>query len=238
MIRDKAARLHQSTFYKYVNLLNLKRKQTTHRRKNHHTGIRSAAPLQLLHADVTIFTPVDHNKAYIYIVQENFSRAILSYSIALECKAHIMMELIHGVHERYLNPAAINDCQLMTDDGSENYGAVKDFVAYATNPVIEHIIAQKDVSYSNSMVEAVHKNLKYRFLYHKNIPDYKALCDYLPLAVEDYNNRPHAVLDGLTPTEVLNGKSTDKTAFSAEMKTAQQARLAANKAQQCCNYSF
>ncbi len=238
MIRDKAARLHQSIFYKYVSLLNLKRKQAAHRRKNHHIGIRSAALLQLLHADVTVFKPLDHIKAYIFIVQDNFSRAILDYAISLECKAQIMMELIRNVHHRYLKPASIPGCQFMTDDGNENYGEVTDFVASSANPALQHIIAQKDIEYSNSMVEAAHKNLKYRFLYHKTIPDYKSLCEYLPQAVEDYNNRPHAVLSGLTPLEVLNGRTVSATLLSTEMNEAQQARLTANKAQQCCGYSF
>ncbi len=238
MIRDKAARLHQSTFYKYAGLLNLQRIKACHRRKNHQTGIRAERDLQLLHADVTVFKPLDQTKAFIYIVQDNFSRAILDYAISLECRARTMMELIRSVHSRYLQPATLSYCQLMTDDGSENYGSVKDFIGSSENPTIQHIIAQKDIEYSNSMVEAAHKNLKYRFLYHKNIPDYKALCEYLPQAVEDYNNRPHAVLDGLTPLEVLNGATVNTTLLSTEMKAAQQARLTANKAQQCCGYSF
>lgn len=60
VIRDGAVRLRISTFYKYTGLLRLKRKTAKHRRKNHCMGIRVAAPLQLLHADVTVFKTADN----------------------------------------------------------------------------------------------------------------------------------------------------------------------------------
>lgn len=238
MIRDRVVQFHQSTFYKYVRQLELKRKKAVHRRKNHATGIRAAAPLQLLHADVTVFKPQDQSKAYIYLVQDNFCRAILSYSVAMECKASIMVELIRKVHDQYLKPASISYCQLMTDDGSENHGAVGGFLATTQQPALRQIIAQKDISFSNSMIEAAHKNLKYRFLYHKVIPDFKTLCLYLPEAIDDYNNRPHAVLEGLTPLEVLAGKTVDAEMVTRDRQMARTARIKTNQQQKCCGSSF
>jgi len=238
IIRDGAARLHISTFYKYVGLLQLKRILPNHRRKNHSSGIRAAAPLQLLHADVTVFRTIDNIKAYIFLVQDNFSRAILQYAVRPDCKAATMMELVSNVHSQYLQPAATNLCQLMTDDGSENFGPVKDFLLLAESPTLQHIVAQRDVEFSNSMIEAANKNLKYRFLYYKHITDFNSLCQYLPQAIEDFNNRPHDVLSGLTPLEVLSGKTIDKTSSDSQMQTAKEVRIAENKQQKCCNYSF
>ena len=238
IIRDNAARFHISTFYKYAGLLQLKRNLSCHRRKNHHTGIRAPAPLQLLHADVTIFRTTNNIKAYIYLIQDNFSRTVLQYAVALECRANVMLGLIKNVHSRYLQPAQIDNCELMTDDGSENYGEVRDFLTSARGPALQHIVAQKDVIFSNSMIEAANKNLKYRFLYHKNIPDFTSLCKYLPQAIEDFNNRPHHVLSGLTPLEALNGKTIDKNYNSKQMQLAKAQRITENKQQKCCGYSF
>lgn len=238
IMRDDAARFHISTFYKYVGLLQLKRLTPNHRRKNHSTGIRAAVPLQLLHADVTVFRTVDNVKAYIFLVQDNFSRAILQYAARLDCKAATIMELVSTVHSQCLQTAEINFCQIMTDDGSENFGQVQDFFLSAENPTLQHIVAQRDVEFSNSMIEAAHKNLKYRFLYHKHIADFNSLCQYLPQAIEDYNNRPHDVLSGLTPLEVLNGKTIDKTSCYHQMQAAKAVRIAENKQQKCCSYSF
>jgi len=99
-------------------------------------------------------------------------------------------------------------------------------------------VAQRDIEFSNSMIEAANKNLKYCFLYHKNIADFNSLCQYLPQAIEDYNNRPHDVLSGLTPLEVLNGKTIDKISSSHQMQTAKAVRISENKQQKCCSYSF
>jgi hypothetical protein len=88
------------------------------------------------------------------------------------------------------------------------------------------------------MIEAANKNLKYRFLYHKHIADFNSLCNYLPQAIDDYNNRPHDVLSGLTPLEVLNGKTIDKISCSRQMQTAKAIRITENKQQRCCSYSF
>ena len=46
-------------------------------RKNHTIGIRTDKPLKLLHVDVTKFTCKNGAKAFIYVVKDNFSKAIL-----------------------------------------------------------------------------------------------------------------------------------------------------------------
>jgi hypothetical protein len=74
--RDGTAYFTISTFYKYVALLGLKRRSVRHRRKNHHIGIRAQAPLQILHADTTVFRTADNRQSYIHLVQDNYSRAI------------------------------------------------------------------------------------------------------------------------------------------------------------------
>ncbi|MBS1919589.1 MAG: DDE-type integrase/transposase/recombinase [Bacteroidetes bacterium] len=238
IIRDGAAHFHASTFYKYARLLQLKRITPNNRRKNHCRGIRADAPLALLHADVTVFRTADNVKAYIYLLQDNFSRAILNFSVSLHCKAEIVFDLLKKAHADYLQPANIFSCQLMTDDGSENFGVVQVFLTAAENPTLQHIIAQRDVEFSNSMIEAANKNLKYRFLYHKNIADYNELCKYVQQAVDDYNNRPHGVLNWLTPFEVLQGKVIDKDLLRREMQCAQAQRIIENKKEKCCLFSF
>jgi putative transposase len=103
---------------------------------------------------------------------------------------------------------------------------------------MNHIIAQHDVDFSNSMIEAANKNLKYRFLYHKHIADYGELCKYVQQAVDDYDYRPHDVLSGLTPLEALTGKTIDKTTLQKEMLLAKAGRMKENKKEMCCSFSF
>ena len=208
------------------------------RRKNHHTGIRASAPFKILHADSTVFKTADNHKNYVYLVQDNFSRAILSYRVSRECKARITLDNLEAVRQQYLIPAGIESCQLITDDGPENGGPVIELVAKATGPAITHLIAQSDIEFSNSMIEAANKQLKYRFLYHQHIPDHEALVQYVLEAVREYNSRPHHVLGGLTPLEVLNGVAYDKSADQQQIRLAKITRIAENKKTKCCHYSF
>lgn len=122
---------------------------------------------------------------------------------------------------------------LMSDDGSENYGAVKDFINTTS---IKHVIAQLDVHFSNSMIEAAHKQLKYYYLNHQYLPTFEYMPQHIETAVADFNNRPHDVLNGLTPIEVLNGPIY-KIVMPEDILKAKAARIIENRKMGCC-YSF
>lgn len=120
----------------------------------------------------------------------------------------------------------------------ENFGVASDYISVARLPAIQHLVAQKDIVLSNSMIEAANKQLKCRFLYHQHIPDHEHLKQFVQQAVHDYNNRPHHNLNGLTPIEVLQRTRIDKTAQSHEIRLAQQQRLLKNKREKCCFPTF
>lgn len=230
IIKDKRAFFSLATFYKYLSVLKLKTTKIKHK-KSRHSGLRASKTLQILHADATILTLADNSKAYIYFVQDNFSRMILSYRIALKCMAKYVFENLQEVNNNFLKPNNISHCSLVTDGGSENFG---DAHRFCNNHFIEHIIAQKDIVQSNSMIEAANKQLKYRFLYHHKIADFDELTKYIKLAIDDYNNRPHHVLNGLTPQEVMNGKMPKNVNYTAQLQQAKIHRIQQNKQATCC----
>ncbi len=236
--REGAAFFNISTFYKYVNLLNLKRLALAYRRKEHHKGIRASSPLQIIHADVTVFRTADNKKSYIHLIQDNFSRAILQWAVRTNCTAQTTFDILKRVHESFLLPANSENCQLISDDGSENYGPVKAFVQNSQHPTIQHLIAQRDIEFSNSMIEAANKQLKYRFLYHHHIADYDALVKYVEQSINDYNNRPHHVLFGLTPSEVLQGQIPTPDKYAELIQQSRTNRLRENKKIKCCYNTF
>jgi len=236
--RDKAAAFQLNTFYKYVGLLQLKRQTATHRRKNHTIGIRATSPLAILHADLTVFRTADNVKNYIYLIQDNFSRAILAAQVSLQYSARITLQNIEQVRQRFLQPAGITQCQLITDDGVENFGVVSDYIGQAGSPSIQHLVAQKDIVFSNSMIEAANKQIKYRFLYHQHIADHEHLKPFVEQAIHDHHIRPHHCHNGLNPIEVLEGAQVERTAQLHEIHLAKQQRLLKNKQEKCCFPTF
>jgi putative transposase len=88
------------------------------------------------------------------------------------------------------------------------------------------------------MIEAANKQLKYRFLHHHHIADYDALVKYVEQSVNDYNNRPHHVLHGLTPLEVLQGKIPSPHAYAEQIIQSKSTRLIENKKIKCSYHSF
>ena len=80
---------------------------------------------------------------------------ILGYRVAESCKAENTFAILNAVLEKYLIPSGINSCVLLTDDGSENGGPVKSLIESRLSPRLTHLIAQRDIEFSNSMIEAV-----------------------------------------------------------------------------------
>ncbi len=120
---------------------------------------------------------------------------VLKYSadIALENLREVCGK--HGFYDPQIQ------ADLITDDGPENNGSVKRFTSM-DSVGLRQLIAQKDIIFSNSMVEAKNKTLKYYFLFKKILADYFATVKYLEKVVPENDKRPHSVLHGLTPLQV------------------------------------
>ena len=94
------------------------------------------------------------------------------------------------------------------------------------------VIALKDISFSNSPVEAINKIMK-RYLRYFMPNTFEKLVDCLKLIVKDYNEvRPHGSLDGLTPMEAYTN-ATVKINFSIEKIYAKALRILENKKLNC-----
>ena len=64
----------------------------------------------------------------------------------------------------------------------------------ATDVPIMHIIAQKDVVFSNSMIEAINKIIKHQFLFPKELVDGNQLANLLGETITIYNTiRPQKI---------------------------------------------
>ncbi|EKR19959.1 integrase core domain protein [Leptospira interrogans serovar Grippotyphosa str. UI 12769] len=224
MLNDSQAFMNLSTFYKYVRVLrpDFKRFQKPKQK----IGIRASSPLTLLHMDTTILRVQDGSKAYIHFIMDNFSRTILGWKASLEWNAKNTVSNLKEVCEKF--NLFHKPIRLLCDDGSENQGDVNGFLDQP-NLFIEKLIAQVNISYSNSMIEAVNKKMKYEFLFPKNPASFEEVSNILKDAVPEYNSRPSGVLFGFSPNQVLNGDIPDKHRFIEQIKEAAAKRPKINK---------
>ena len=119
------------------------------------------------------------------------------------------------------------------DGGSEyNCETMEEFLAQGVP--IKKLIAQKDIVFSNSLVESANKLVKYRYLFSRDFPNINILEKHLEECVKDYNHkRPHCSLKGLTPYEVFTGGSLDKESLKEKISQAVRARVEENRKAGC-----
>lgn len=166
-------------------------------------GLRAIAPNAYLHIDTTFVILPSTEKAALVFVSDNFSRALLGFSCSLAHGAQNVKAALEQTMQtiRQCHPSHI--CSyLVADGGSENHNQTIE--AYLENnhpPQLTKIIAQKDISFSNSPIEAINKIMK-RYIRHFQPQNFNELHQLLPKIIDDYqNHRPHGSLKGLTPME-------------------------------------
>ncbi|QKX05406.1 DDE-type integrase/transposase/recombinase [Aquimarina sp. TRL1] len=228
-IRDGNLQCAITTFYKYCQLLGFKNK-VQKRKSVHYNPVKTSKTNQIWCADVTIFKTKDLTKHYIHFLMDHYSKYILGYKVCKKPASSAIKELLENACKQY-TPEKI---RFLTDGGSENANLlVTKFIDNSKIP-INHIIAQKDIIFSNSMVEALNKVIKHQFLYAKKINNSKQLSEALEEAVLVYNTiRPQMSLKGNTPGETWNGVPIDFSKYNASLDTHKAYRRQQNKRNSC-----
>lgn len=231
MKRDGNANYCISSFRKYIKQLGLFNVKPKNRRRKYTTGLRASKPKEIIQMDYTIFKTIDNQSLYLSLIIDNFSRKILGFKTSKRPLAIVALSNLKGVIEKFnlnnLNPLI----RLIVDGGSENNNNIVD--DYCSLEQINKQIAQKDIIFSNSMIEAVNSNLKYRFLYHHHFLDYNHFNKKLPAIIDDYNNRPFHPLNGLTPNEVFKGMNPNNVDYSIPFQKAKKDRITENQRYNC-----
>lgn len=227
-LRENILPLNLNTWYKYVHKLGIVRPRTASRRKKNIIGVRAVRPHQLWHADITAFVTADHCKHFIYLVVDNFSRKILSWKLKDSVKAEFRKATIVDALKKVKRVGST--ITLITDGGPENN--LKPFPRGLPYH-LEHCKAMIDVDYSNSLIEAHNKIIKYNYLYRMAVRDGAHLQNVLTHIVNDFNNRPHVSLHGLTPHEAEQNLTLDKNTLSIYVQQAGLQRRTYNRIHHC-----
>ena len=201
-----------------------------HKRRKKYIPIAATEPLKILHQDITIFRTMNGIKQYVYVIKDNFSRAILGCRVATEYSSEIARQTFDTVLRTY--GLMKTEGLLITDAGMENKGALDEMLS-RPGMLWKKLTAQLDIIQSNGMVEATNKILKYRYLYPKIISGTVELKDELEKAVIDFNSMPNGQLFGFTPNEVLAGAIPSHEGYKEQIRLATLKRMEENRSFSC-----
>ena len=90
VVSKKTPFMSLATFHKYAKWINPNLAYGRKRLKKHLKGLQAHASKQILHMDVTIFRPADRSRVYIYLIMDNFSRAIMGWKVSLQYSSELL----------------------------------------------------------------------------------------------------------------------------------------------------
>ncbi len=219
-----------STWHRLVRENHWRRPRSRAYPRRSREGLRTTAPNQAWHVDVTVLKLLDGTKLYLHAVVDNFSRRILAWHLAT---ANGAAGTVAVVRDAVATVCGDDVPTVVVDGGSENFnGAVDDLLS---GGLLRRVLAQTDISFSNSMVEAIWRALKHQWL-HLNTLDCDATVRRLvTFFVEAHNSQvPHSAFQGQTPDEMHFGRGDAVPAqLEAARVEARRLRLEHNRAATC-----
>jgi transposase InsO family protein len=179
---------------------------------------------------VTIIKLLDGTKAYVHAVIDNFSRRILAWTVA---------DHLNPMNTRdVLNTAATNldaaaRATVFMDSGVENLNDNVDRLFAGS--VLQRVIAQIDVTFSNSLIEAWWRSLKHQWLFLNPLDNLATVKKLVQFYVSEHNQKiPHSAFEGQTPDEVYFGRGGHvPDELAAHRHSARQQRVASNRSTIC-----
>jgi len=229
-LRNKDLSFGLSTWYKYSKLLGYTLTRHLHPKKLY-GSLKSYKPNEIWCADVTILKTADEKKHYIHFLMDHFSKMILGYTVENNSSPKVIRDLLEQAYLKHNNKEPIT---FVTDGGVENVNTTVQEFLITTNQDIKHLIAQKDIPFSNSKIEAFNKIIKHQFLLPQNLTNRTALETALVTDVLTYNTiRPQLSLQGNTPSETFSGKPITINIYKTHFHEQKTLRIAKNQQNKC-----
>ena len=147
-----------ATWYKLVRERGWRRPRTRLYPTKPKKGVRVSELDGVWHVDTTIIKLVDNTKLYLHAVIDNFSRKILAWCVSERFEVTntvaILREAVCGAVNAVTPPTVV------TDGGVENVNASVESLIEAG--LFKRVLALKEVTFSNSMIEAWWRILKHQ----------------------------------------------------------------------------
>jgi transposase InsO family protein len=119
------------------------------------TGIRATYPNEYWHIDVTVIRLLDHTKCYLHAVIDNFCGRILAWRLARRLDPITTCEILREAGKNLQRTPTV-----VADSGVENVNARVDQLM--DDGVVRRVLAQMEVRFSNSMIEAFWRSLRHQ----------------------------------------------------------------------------
>jgi transposase InsO family protein len=192
------------------------------------TGIRATHPNEYWHIDVTVIRLLDDTKCYLHAVIDNFSRRILSWRLSERLAPTTTCEILQEAAKDLDQTPTV-----VADSGVENVNIGVDQLM--ADGIVRRVLAQVEISFSNSMIEAFWRYLRHQWLYLHSLESFMQLERLIDFYVREHNTQmPHHAFDGQTPDEVYFDQA-DRVhdRLSAARRQARRERMKANQGQSC-----
>jgi putative transposase len=219
-MKEKIVYLSKTTWHRYIKKFKWREARVKKYKKNK-VGIRASKVNEIWHIDISVIKLIDNTKVFIQSIIDNYSRYVVGWNVFTKVSGTNTKELL----ARSLKLTEhIPD--VMSDSGVENInGEVGKLVE---DNKIKHTIAQIDINYSNSMIEAFFRSMKNNYLYYEDLNTVKGLKNKIEFYVNEHNNRiPHSALNGATPWEIYSGSWNKEFEYKLKniLKEKQQRRI-------------
>jgi putative transposase len=193
-------------------------------------GVRASRRDEIWHVDVTILKLLDGTRAYLHAVIDNFSRRILAWRVCDRLLPGGTVAILLQA-ARTLPGGTVPT--LYADGGSENVNGKVD--ALIEEGLLTRVLAQTEVVFSNSLIEAWWRSLKHNWLFLNPLDSLARVRSLVTFYVSEHNSTiPHSAFQGQTPDEVYFGTGDHVPELLAvQRREARVARLAANRAARC-----
>ena len=219
-----------TSWYRMVRLHDWKRPRNRVYPRKPKVGIRAAKPNEIWHIDTSIVRLLDGRRAYLHAIIDNFSRRILAWCVGgtfdPAATASLLQQAATGLTD--VVP------QVYMDSGVENTNSA--VTALVESGTLKRILAQVDVVFSNSMIEAWWRLLKHQWLYLNELDSVETLRKLVAFYVEQHNTHvPHSAFKGWqTPDEMYFSQGAEvPEQLKVARIVARQARRESNLAQRC-----
>ncbi len=218
-----------TTWYKLVQLHKWRRPRLRVHPSKPKDGIRSSAPNEIWHVDTTLIRLLDGTRAYLHAIIDNFSRRILAWKLSSTFDPSITAELLLSAARELIDEKPT----LLVDGGVENFNSAVDQLV--DSGLLQRLLAQTDISFSNSLIESWWRALKHQWLYLNTLDTVSRLEKLVAFYVDEHNMRlPHSAFRGQTPDAMYFGTGDRiPDELEAAKKIARQVRMKLNLSTSC-----